>query len=215
MKLNRNKFVLSVIIAAAAALAIVASVPATAQRAKDDDEGVKVRRASFMRNLVSAATLEKAALQQYGQLRAQATGRNSLVPDEDQQAKRVQRIAQELLPHSYKWNRRAKDWRWEVMVVSSSAALVRLPQPLHRVRLRIHCARAQSTEHALGHGASSEVRTYLAVAEVRFVSLRAIAQTPPQRNVHRVSARRSAGGTTRAHHQDSAAQQTVPLAHRG
>ena len=107
------------IIAAAAALAIVASVPATAQRAKDDDEGVKVRRASFMRNLVSAATLEKAALQQYGQLRAQATGRNSLVPDEDAQAKRVQRIAQELLPHTYKWNRRAKDWRWEVIVVKT------------------------------------------------------------------------------------------------
>jgi hypothetical protein len=88
------------IIAGAAALAIVASVPATAQRAKDDDEGVKVRRASFMRNFVSAGNLEKAALAQYGQLRAQATGRNSLVPDEDAQAKRVQRIAQELLQHT-------------------------------------------------------------------------------------------------------------------
>jgi predicted Zn-dependent protease len=107
------------IIAGAAALAIVASVPATAQRAKDDHEGVKVRRASIMRNLVSAANLENAALQQYGQLRAQATSRNSLVPDEDPQAKRVQRIAQELLPHTYKWNRRAKDWRWEVIVVKT------------------------------------------------------------------------------------------------
>src|SRR4249920_1245896 len=107
------------IIAGAAALAVVASVPATAQRAKDDDEGVKVRRASIMRNLVSAANLEKAALVQYGQLRAQATGRNSLVPDEDAQAKRVQRIAQELLPHTYKWNRRAKDWRWEVIVIKT------------------------------------------------------------------------------------------------
>ena len=65
------------IIAGTALLAIVASVPATAQRTKDDDEGVKVRRASIMRNLVPAASLEKASLQQYGQLRAQAVGRDT------------------------------------------------------------------------------------------------------------------------------------------
>src|SRR5262245_33019944 len=107
------------IVAGAAALAIVASVPAGAQRAKDDDEGVKVRRASIVRNLVSAASLEKAALQQYGQLRAQATGRNALVAEDDAQAKRVQRIAKELLPHTHKWNGRAKDWPWEVIVVKT------------------------------------------------------------------------------------------------
>jgi predicted Zn-dependent protease len=107
------------IIAGTALLAIVASVPATAQRTKDDDEGVKVRRASIMRNLVSAGSLEKAALQQYGQLRAQAVGRNALLPEDDAQAKRVQRIAKELLPHTHKWNSRAKDWPWEVMVVKT------------------------------------------------------------------------------------------------
>ena len=107
------------IIAGTALLAIVASVPATAQRTKDDDEGVKVRRASIVRNLVPAASLEKAALQQYGQLRAQAVGRNALLPEDDAQAKRVQRIAKELLPHTHKWNSRAKDWPWEVMVVKT------------------------------------------------------------------------------------------------
>ena len=107
------------IIAGAAGLAVVVSAPATAQRAKDDDGGVKVRRASVVRNLVSAASLEKSAVQQYGQLRAQATGRNALIPAEDTQAKRVQRITQELLPHTYKWNRRAKDWRWEVILVKT------------------------------------------------------------------------------------------------
>ncbi len=105
------------IIAGVAALAIAASLPAAAQRAKDDDEGVKVRRASFVRNLVPAASLENAALQQYGQLRAQATGRKALVAEDDAQAKRVQRIAKELLPHTHKWNRRAKDWSWEVILV--------------------------------------------------------------------------------------------------
>ena len=107
------------IIAGSGSLAIVASVPATAQRTKDDDEGVKVRRASIIRNLVPAASLEKAALQQYGQLRAQAIGRNALVPEDDAQAKRVQRIAKELLPHTHKWNSRAKDWPWEVIVVKT------------------------------------------------------------------------------------------------
>ena len=109
------------IIAGTVLLAIVASVPATARRTKDDDEGVKVRRASIVRNLVPAASLEKAALQQYGQLRAQAVGRNALVAEDDAQAKRVQRIAKELLPHTYKWNTRAKDWPWEVIVVKTPA----------------------------------------------------------------------------------------------
>ena len=107
------------IIACAAGLAILATVSATAQPAKDDDGGVKVRRASVMRNLVPAGKLEQVALQQYGRLRAQATSRNSLVPAEDAQAKRVQRVADELLPHTHKWNRRAKDWRWEVMLVKT------------------------------------------------------------------------------------------------
>ena len=31
----------------------------------------------------------------------------------------MQRIAQELLPHTYKWNRRAKDWSWEVILVKT------------------------------------------------------------------------------------------------
>jgi predicted Zn-dependent protease len=106
------------IIAGTALLAVVASVPATAQRAKDE-EGVKVRRASIVRNLVPAASLEKAALQQYGQLRAQAVGRNALLPEDDAQAKRVQRIAKELLPHTHKWNSRAKDWPWEVIVLKT------------------------------------------------------------------------------------------------
>jgi predicted Zn-dependent protease len=107
------------IVAGAVGLAIAASVPAMAQRAKDDDGGVKVRRASVVRNLVPAAKLEQAARQQYGQLREQATSRNSLLPPEDAQAKRVERIAQDLLPHTYKWNPRAKGWRWEVIVIKT------------------------------------------------------------------------------------------------
>jgi predicted Zn-dependent protease len=109
------------IIASLAGLAIAASVPAAAQLAKDDGEGVKVRRASLMRNLVSAAKLEQAAVQQYDQLRTQAVGRSALLPADDAIAKRVQGIARELLPFANKWNARAKDWKWEVIVIKTPA----------------------------------------------------------------------------------------------
>jgi predicted Zn-dependent protease len=111
------------ITAAAAGIALLAGVaadvPATAQSGKDDEGGVKVGRPSVIRNLVSAAKLEQAAQQQYGQLRSQAVSRNSLVPTDDAQSKRVDRIARDLLPHTHKWNPRAKDWRWEVILVKT------------------------------------------------------------------------------------------------
>src|SRR5436189_1264026 len=107
------------IIASVVGLAIAASVPATAQLAKEDDGGVKVRRLSMMRNLVSAAKLEQAALQQYDQLRSQATTRNALIAADDPLAKRVQRVAQDLLPHAAKWNPRAKDWKWDITVIKT------------------------------------------------------------------------------------------------
>ena len=107
------------IIASVVGLAIAASAPAVAQPATNDDGGVTVRRPSLIRNLVSAAKLENAAVQQYGQLRAQATGRNALLPPDDPTAKRVLSIAQDLLPHTRKWNARAKDWKWEVSVIKT------------------------------------------------------------------------------------------------
>jgi predicted Zn-dependent protease len=107
------------IIASAAGLAIAAGVPAMAQTSKDNDGGVTVRRPSLMRNLVPAAKLEQAAVEQYGQLRAQATSRNSLLPADDPVTKRVQRISQELMPFTKKWNPRANDWQWEIAVIKT------------------------------------------------------------------------------------------------
>jgi predicted Zn-dependent protease len=106
------------IIASAAGLVIVASTPAAAQLASDDG-GVKVRHPSVMRNLVPAERLEQAALEQYGQLRAQAMSRNALVPADDPVAKRVARVAEDLLPFTSKWNARAKDWRWDITVIKT------------------------------------------------------------------------------------------------
>lgn len=106
-----------VLVATAVVLGILATGPVSAQRA--DDEGVKLRRASFTRYIVSAAKLEQVAGQQYLQMRNQAAGKGSLAPASDPQNLRVQRIAQDLLQHANKWNPRAKDWQWEVSLVKS------------------------------------------------------------------------------------------------
>ena len=73
----------------------------------------------MMRNLVPAAKLEQAAVEQYDQLRAQATSRNALMPADDAMAKRIQRIAQDLMPFTQKWNPRAKEWQWEIIVIKT------------------------------------------------------------------------------------------------
>jgi len=99
---------------------VLAGVSVVAQQSKEDDGGVKVRPPSLIRKLVPAANIEKAALNQYEQLRAQAIRRNALVSADDPQAKRIQHIAQDLLAHATKWNPRAKDWRWEVILVKTN-----------------------------------------------------------------------------------------------
>ena len=106
------------IIASAAGLVIIAT-PAAAQLAKGDDGGVKVKHPSVMRNLVPAERLEKVALEQYGQLRTQAMSRNALVSPDDPVAKRVARVAEDLLPFTSKWNARAKDWRWDITIIKT------------------------------------------------------------------------------------------------
>lgn len=106
-----------VIIGGAVVLAVLAGVPLSAQNA--EEEGVKLRRPSFTRYIVSAKKLEQVAGSQYLQMRQQAASRGSLAPADDPQTKRVQRIAQDLLQHANKWNSRAKDWQWEVSLVKS------------------------------------------------------------------------------------------------
>jgi predicted Zn-dependent protease len=103
------------------AAALMAAGPAGLAKAREPDkEGVKVGSPSFVRKLVSAETLENAALAQYTQLKNQARSKNALLPPEHPQNVRLRRIARDLLPHAEKWNPRAKDWKWEVVLVQSS-----------------------------------------------------------------------------------------------
>ena len=83
-------------------------------------EGVEVGKESQFAKLVPAAQVEDAARQQYGALLRNAAEKGALGPDEHPQVQRLRRIARELIPHSYDWNPRARDWKWEVNLIGSN-----------------------------------------------------------------------------------------------
>lgn len=80
---------------------------------------VDVGSASGMRRLVPAETLETSAVQQYGQLLAQARAQRALAPAGHPQLVRLHAIARRLIPHTTPWNDRARHWRWEVNLIGS------------------------------------------------------------------------------------------------
>ena len=97
--------------ASGALAASAAAAPALAQ--------VDVGRASVARNLVPAETLERGAVQQYGELIAQARAQGALAPSGNAQLQRLRAIAQRLIPFTPKWNERAAQWRWEINLIGS------------------------------------------------------------------------------------------------
>ena len=80
-------------------------------------EGVDVGPRSGFTQLVSADQIEQAAGQQYRQLQQQAAQKNALAPPNHPQVVRLRAIAQRLIPYTYEWNERAREWRWEVNVI--------------------------------------------------------------------------------------------------
>ena len=93
--------------------ATVGALPAWAR------EGVDVGRQSSFTKLVSADQVERAAAQQYLQLQHQAAEKKALAQDNHPQVIRLRAIAKRIIPHTYEWNPRAKDWRWEVNLIGS------------------------------------------------------------------------------------------------
>ena len=106
--------VMRYVFAAALALALIGDAVA-----RDDNEGVVVRRPSITRRLVSEGTLEAHALQQYRGLLRAAQAKSALAPRDHAQVVRLQAISQKIIPHANKWNEQAKDWKWEVNVIGS------------------------------------------------------------------------------------------------
>jgi predicted Zn-dependent protease len=82
-------------------------------------EGVEVGPKSSFAGLVSAEQIEQAAAQQYQQMEKQAAGQRALAPDSNPQVVRLRAIAQRLIPYTYEWNERARQWKWEVNLIGS------------------------------------------------------------------------------------------------
>jgi Zn-dependent protease with chaperone function len=88
-----------------------AAAPAMAQ--------VDVGKASSLRKLVPADQIEQAGSQQFVQTVQEAKQQNALLPASHPQVQRLHGIAKRIIPHAAAWNPRAKDWRWEVVLINS------------------------------------------------------------------------------------------------
>ena len=80
-------------------------------------EGVDVGPRSSFSKFVSAGQIEQAAGQQYRQMQQQAAQKNALAPPDHPQVIRLRAIAVRLIPYTYEWNERARQWRWEVNLI--------------------------------------------------------------------------------------------------
>jgi predicted Zn-dependent protease len=82
-------------------------------------EGVEVGKKSIFAGAVSANDIEQAASQQYVQMQRQAAEQRALAPADHPQVVRLRAIAQRLIPYTYEWNERARQWKWEVNLIGS------------------------------------------------------------------------------------------------
>ena len=82
-------------------------------------EGVDVGKESVFAGAIPAEKVEQQAALQYQQMQQQAAEKKALAPDNHPQVVRLRAIAGRIIPHSYEWNPRAKDWKWEVNLIGS------------------------------------------------------------------------------------------------
>ena len=80
-------------------------------------EGVDVGPRSSFSKFVSAGQIEQAAGQQYRQMQQQAAQKYALAPPDHPLVIRLRAIAVRLIPYTYEWNERARQWRWEVNLI--------------------------------------------------------------------------------------------------
>ena len=82
-------------------------------------EGVDVGKSSSFTKLVPADQVEKAAAQQFVQMQSQARQQRALAPDDHPQLVRLRYIAKRIIPYTTVWNKRAAQWKWEVILLGS------------------------------------------------------------------------------------------------
>ena len=83
-------------------------------------DGVDIGNRSNFSKIVPADQLEQAAAKQYQQLEQQAAAKGVLASPKDPQLERLRFIAQRLIPFTYEWNERARQWQWDVSLIQSS-----------------------------------------------------------------------------------------------
>jgi len=83
-------------------------------------DGVEVGGTSKFAKLVPAEQVEGTALTQYGQMLKQANEKDALAGDDHPQVIRLRAIANKIIPFSYEWNPRAREWKWEVNLLGST-----------------------------------------------------------------------------------------------
>jgi predicted Zn-dependent protease len=96
-------------------LGAVALAPAWAR------EGVDVGKKSWATKVVPAEQLEQAGAQQYAQMMRESQQQRGLAPATNEQLQRLRYIAQRIIPHSYEWNDRSRQWKWEVNLLGDPA----------------------------------------------------------------------------------------------
>jgi predicted Zn-dependent protease len=73
-----------------------------------------------MAQLVSAEQVEGEAAQQYLQLTREYGAKRALSPPGHPQLLRLRAIAQRMIPYAPTWNERARQWRWEINLLTSN-----------------------------------------------------------------------------------------------
>jgi predicted Zn-dependent protease len=92
---------------------------APAQTDIDKVEGVKVGPKSRALRFANADEVERTAGVQYEQLKQQSKQQGALAPDDYPPLIRVRKIAERMIPHTMRWNERAKTWKWEINLIGS------------------------------------------------------------------------------------------------
>jgi predicted Zn-dependent protease len=90
-----------------------------AHAAPESREGVNVGQPSVVRKLVPAEGLERQATLEFSQLKQQAAAKKALAPDDHPQTRRLREIASRLIPHAERFNPRARQWQWEVILIGA------------------------------------------------------------------------------------------------
>lgn len=83
-------------------------------------EGVDVGPKSKFVGLISADDIERSGGQQYAQMMSQAAQQRALAPMQHPQLQRLRYIAKRIVPFSYEWNERARQWQWEVNLLGDT-----------------------------------------------------------------------------------------------